>query len=194
MSDAPESTTRGAAHEGERSFDPYRTGSTILWCGFFLVGLAPVEVFWLLREAGRVVTQNALTNSAVLITLALAGYVGLFIYRVAREHQLPPRLALAYGAQCFLLGLVAFSTLSTNDYVGFFNIPSWDLRMLLLAAGACKAIAWAQLFTWVLRYHAMGPDALFKTMPCIFPSARGQRAAGAAGESARARPASTEPR
>ena len=194
MSDAQESTTRDVGHEGERGFDVYRTGSTILWCGFFLAGLAPVEVFWLLREAGRVVTQNALTNSPVLITLALAGYVGLFIYRVAREHHLAHRLALAYGAQSFLLGLVAFSTLSTNDYIGFFNIPSWDLRMLLLAAGVCKAIAWVQLFTWVLRYHALGAEALFNTMPCIFPSARGQRRAPPRDEAAPPQPASPDAR
>ena len=156
--------------------DPWRWPALLLWLMFFLAGLVPEPVFLALREAGGVLTQDALVNSAWLVTLGLAGYVALFGLRRCLEAGLSPAEAQDRALLLGILGLVAFFN---NNLMIFFTAHTYPLmqtRFQVYLVGIGKLVAWWYLVSLLIRYYAFADHTVFARLPAIFPSTRRRQA------------------
>lgn len=153
-----------------RDRDFWRVPAFILWILFFLIGLAPEEVFFWLREAAGVLPQRALVNSYHLITLGLAGYVGLFCYHRCLDAGLSPREAQDRGLQLIVVGLVAFLSVDFRLLVTAHMNPIFQYRLTTYFVGISKLVAWWSLMTLFIRYYAFREDRVFTRIPSLFPS------------------------
>ncbi len=138
---------------------------------FFAVGLYPEWVYDQMRELGQVVSQRAMTNSAWLITLSWAAYLGWFTLARCREAGDSPASASAKAMQVLLLGLTAFMPLRLENIAEYQYIPVPEYRWILYGMISAKCIAWFYLELVVLRYYLFSGHTTFVNMPAFFPSA-----------------------
>jgi hypothetical protein len=155
----------------QNSFDLWRIPILILWTAFFAVGLYPEWVYDQSRELGQVAVQRALTNSAWLISLAWAGYLGWFTLARCREAGDIHAAAAAKGVQVLLLGLTAFMPLRLENIAEIQYIPVPSYRWIVYGTVGAKGIAWLYLVLTILRYYLFSGYMAFINMPALFPSA-----------------------
>lgn len=166
-----------------RRVDGWDFLTLLLWSLFFAAGLVPEPVFVALRTLARVPAHNAFVNSSAVITVALALYFALFVRRCCLNAGLSPGESQGRATQAGLIALVAFLEVPQSGIYSdgrtllYLVIRSQDiadtyLKSVILAAGACKLIAWWYLYSLVLRYHAFGTRDVFVRMATMFPSAR----------------------
>jgi len=156
--------------------DPWRWPALLVWLLFLLAGLVPEPVFFALREAGGVLTQDALVNSAWLVTLGLAGYMGVFALRRCLEAGLSPAEAQDRALLLGVLGLMAFFN---NNLMLFFTAHTYPLmqtRFQVYLVGIGKLLAWWYLLSLLIRYYAFADHTVFARIPAIFPSTRRRQA------------------
>ncbi len=151
---------------------PWRWPMLVLWCAFFLMGLFPEAIYFQIRNAGGVVTQNALVNSPVLLYLGLLVFVTHFAYARCREHGLDPALSRAKALTILVYGMIGFLPMRAEAVVDYAAIPIPAYRNLLLATVALKGLCWAYLFVLVLRYHFLQGAEVFAGLPTLLPSVR----------------------
>jgi hypothetical protein len=153
-----------------RDRDVWRVPAFILWIFFFLIGLAPEEVYFWLREVAGVLPQRALVNSYHLITLGLAGYLGLFCYHRCLDAGLSPREAQDRGLQLTVVGLVAFLSFDFRLLVTAHMNSIFQYRLTTYFVGISKLVAWWALMALFIRYYAFREDRVFAGIPSLFPS------------------------
>lgn len=153
-----------------RSLDLWRFPLFLLWLVFFIAGLAPEPVFVLLREAGGVLTQRALVNSPHAITIALAAYLAIFVYRRCRDAGDLPGVAQDKALQLGVVALVAFMPVDLGAILAAHRAPELQYRLLLYGAGLFKLVAWWSLLPFFIRYYLFRNDHPFSDMHTIFPS------------------------
>lgn len=152
-----------------------------LWFPFFLVGLVPELAFYLIREWGAVPPYTALVNSSAVITLSFAAYVAFFALRRCRDAGLSRPMAQGKALEIGLLALVAFLEIPTKGMafqartlIGVLldiqQLPDRYLQLVVFLVGTTKLVAWAYLFSLVIRYHAFGNRRVFAQIPSMFPS------------------------
>jgi hypothetical protein len=146
-----------------------------LWLVFFMVGLVPELVYTVLREVGHVPTQRALINSPLAITVALAVYLALFVYRQCVETGMSSATAQTRSLQVGVLGLAAFLGMpqggATTETVSLVQaLLSYRLvadptsRSALLISGLTKLAIWWYLLSLMMRYYLFGDTGVFVRM------------------------------
>ena len=158
-----------------RNRDPWRAPALTLWILFFLIGLAPEQAYYWLREFAGVLPQRALVNSYHLVTLGLAAYVGLFSYNRCLEAGLSPREAQDRGLQLTVVGLVAFLSVDFRLVLTAHLNPIFQYRLVTYFVGASKLIAWWSLMALFIRYYGFGDGRAFAGVPSLFPSTRREK-------------------
>jgi hypothetical protein len=148
----------------------WRLPTYLVWCLLFAVGMAPEEVYFLLREASGVTTQRALINSPHMITLTLSGFLGFFTYFRAREAGCSGMLARGKGLQVFCVGLVAFSNIPLAYLFHLDEIQITFYRNLLLGVAIVKFSAWLYALSTLSRYYFFSGSAVYADMPSLLPS------------------------
>jgi len=147
-----------------------------LWLLFLLIGLVP-EVFYIsLRTLGGVVTQHALVNSPHVVQLALAGYLGYFVYLRCIDASIDRETAAGKGVQLAVAGLVAFlptlpETWNSHDLQGLL-LDLILLGPLYMSVILIKLLAWCYLFLVLLRYYFLDGERVLQRMLNLFPSTR----------------------
>lgn len=154
-----------------KSFDFWRIPILALWTAFFAVGLYPEWVYDQMRDLGQVASQRALTNSAWLITISWAGYLGWFTRARCREAEDTHASAAAKGVQVLLLGLTAFMPLRLENIAEYQYIPVPEYRWILYGMITAKCISWLYLVLAIVRYCLFSGYRVFINMPAFFPSA-----------------------
>jgi hypothetical protein len=152
------------------------------WFAFFAIGLAPELFFAAIRNAAGVAPYTALVNSSAVITVGFSVYLALFAYRRCRAAALTPYLAQGKALEVALVALVAFlelpamsATLQTRRtllalLLDLNALHDGYLQSVIIFVSASKLLAWAYLFSLVVRYHAFGNRAVFTLVPSMFPS------------------------
>lgn len=144
----------------------------MLWGVFMVVGLAPDYIFFALRDLGRVLTQNAMTNSVFAITFACSGYYAWFTKHRCMEGGLSRKESRGRAVQIFLIGLLAF--LPVEYTVGLLiksdAIQVRELRILVFMVAPGKIMAWLYLMSLIVLYYLFGIGGIFAQIPSVFPS------------------------
>lgn len=151
--------------------DPWRAAAFGLWEVFFLVGLLPEPVFRVLRDAGAVLPQRAVVNSAYAITVALAIFFAVFAYNQCRGRGLSHGQA---GDKALQYGVVALVAFLPVDFLGVLNVVGNLLvqnKSTIYLSVAAKVVAWLYLMALICKYY-LGDDSAFVRMPSFFPSTR----------------------
>jgi hypothetical protein len=156
-----------------RQRDPWRYAAFLLWAGFFIAGLSPEPVFFLLRQAGGVITQRALVNSPHVITVAFAGYVALFVYHRCRGAGDAPGAAQDKALQMGVVALLAFMPVDLGAVLTAHTTPILEHRVLLYGVALLKLVAWWSLLALFIRYYLFKADGAFAGIGSLFPSTRG---------------------
>lgn len=151
-------------------WDLWTLPAYLLWLVFFLIGFDPEMAYGFAREIGFVVSQNALVNSAHIVTLSLAGYFGYFAYNRCLESGLSKPDAQTQGLQFSILGLIAFLAFSPFQLISYAEIPVAKLRFIVLLVGGTKLFMWFLLLGVVARYYLLGHVNVFASMVSAFPS------------------------
>lgn len=163
---------RFSVDKPQNSFDFWRIPILALWMAFFAVGLYPEWVYDQTRELGQVAVQRALINSAWLVTLAWAAYLGWFTRVRCREAGDTRGAAAAKGVQVLLLGLTAFMPLVRLENIAEYRyIPVPQYRWIIYGVIGAKCIACLYLVLLILRYYLSSGYNAFVNMPALFPSA-----------------------
>lgn len=142
-------------------WDLWTLPAYLLWLAFFVIGFDPEWAYLTARDVGFVVSQNALVNSPHVITLALAGYYGVFAYQRCIECGLRKADAQTQGVQFGILGLIAFLAFSPFELTGYADIPVAKLRFIILLVGGTKLFMWFLLLGVVARYYLLGHTRVF---------------------------------
>lgn len=176
-----------------RKHDLWRAPALALWIVFFLIGLAPEEMFYWLRAFAGVLPQRALINSHHLVTLGLAGYVGLFGYHRCLDVGLSSRDAQDRGLQLTVLGLIAFLAVDFRLLLEAHLNPIFQYRLFTYFVGVSKLVSWWALMALFVRYYGFGDDHAFAGIPSVFPSTRHRKTDVPVQPEARAHSSSLEP-
>lgn len=150
--------------------DVWALPAYLLWLVFFLAGFDPQLTYTLAREAGLVVSQTALVNSPHLVTLALAGYLGVFAYQRCRDVGMEDPDAKARGVQFAILGLIAFLEFSPFELLRLAEFPGMQNRLIVMFVLGAKLFTWLLLLAVVARYYLLGHVHVFANMVSAFPS------------------------
>jgi hypothetical protein len=161
---------RSRVTESSPHRDPWRYPALALWIAFFLVGMAPEEIFYWLRDLSVVLPQHALVNSHHLLTLAMACYVGLFAYHRCTDVGMPLRDAQDRGLQTTIIGLIAFISVDFRLLFSAYSDSFLQYRFVLYFVGFSKLLAWWSLMTIFIRYYGFDDDYAFAGIPSLFPS------------------------
>jgi hypothetical protein len=143
-----------------------------LWMFMFLIGLVPEPLFYLLRDAGDVVSQRALVNSPYLITLALSFYIAIFAFGACRRAGLTILQAQDRALQIGIVALIAFLPIDLNTILEAHSNPLLRARFALYLAAFVKIAAWWYLLTLFIRYYGLNAEDVFAKIPSLFPSTR----------------------
>lgn len=172
-----------AALMGKSARNPWDLFSLCLWGLFFVCGLMPEPVFYLLRDLAAVTTPSALVNSSLAITVSFAAYFAFFVMKRCREAGASVGESQARALQAFVLCLVAFlefpprgSSFEVHTLLQLLltvqELPSPSLQAVVLLVSGCKLLTWLYLLSLVVRYHAYGNRAVFAKSAILLPSAR----------------------
>ncbi|GMW00509.1 MAG: hypothetical protein AMXMBFR84_16460 [Candidatus Hydrogenedentota bacterium] len=137
----------------------------LAWSVFMVVGLYPELFYTLLRQLGRVVTQNALVNSPHFVTVALAAYYGWFTYQRCLESGMPPMHAKARGVQFLVVSSLAFLNFNPAWVVLAGQLPNNGSRIALIGIIIAKLGAWFYLCLLIFRYYMLGQAGVFSEVP-----------------------------
>ncbi len=152
------------------------------WFVFFAVGLVPELFFSAIRDLAGVAPYTALVNSSAVITVGFSIYLALFAFRMCRAAGLTPYLSQGKALEVALVSLVAFLELPAMSAtfqgrrtllalaLDMSSLGDLYLQGVILFVSASKLLAWAYLFSLVIRYHAFGNRTVFTEVPSIFPS------------------------
>ena len=151
--------------------DPWAFPTLLLWLVFMLMGLLPEAVFHALREAGYVLTQDAIVNSPYAITIAFSLFIAYFVYSWCLEAGGSGNEASAKAVQTALVGLLAFLPVPVGLLFQAGDIMNPELRLIVLTLIPFKMLCWLYLLSIPLRYYAFGNRHVGRRMWCIFPSA-----------------------
>ncbi len=153
--------------------DAWTVPTIALWLVYFAAGLFPEGVFWAARQAGGVVTQNAIVNSPSLITVFLGLYLAYFAHQRCLDAGLSHENAMARAIQVGILALIAF--LPYPFYLllspGNLSIPGSGLQRIdelaaVFGLPVAKLLAWLYLLITVARSHlAEGSEVFVKMYP-----------------------------
>ena len=165
--------------EHEPAADPWRFPLLLLWQLVFLIGLVPETVFFVLRRAASVSTFAAMVNSPAMITLSLACYVALFVWRRCREWGVSIGDAAGKSFQFGIFATMAFMVGSFRwDEPGILvllwhirEVPIFFFQAVVFAMAFAKLTAWLYLLIIFFRYYALGQERVFVETASIFPSA-----------------------
>jgi len=149
----------------------WRLATFALWIVFFAVGLLPESVYYTLREAGSVTTQDALINSPYFITVALAAFLGYFSWNRSREELVPEKIAWRTAAQNGIVALLAFLPLPLGLLNQVAEVPLPGVRRFIYGIAALKLGAWGYLFVLMSLYYALGNGRVFAWVAHVFPIA-----------------------
>jgi len=155
-----------------RQYDLWRYATFLLWFVLFLAGLVPEPVFLLLRQAGGVLTQRAIVNSPNALTVALAGYVVLFVYHRCRDVDDSPGAAQDKALQMGVVALLAFMPVDLGSVLAAHKAPVLAQRLMLYGAALFKLMAWWSLLALFVRYYLFRGDRAFAEIASLFPSTR----------------------
>lgn len=164
--------------ENESAADPWRLSLLLLWQLVFLIGLVPETVFILLREAGSVNTFEAMANSPAIITIVLAFYVSLFVWRRCREWDVSLGESAGKALQFGIFAVMAFMVGGLQwDKPGILTllwhireVPIFPLQVVVFAMAFAKLTAWLYLFIMFFRYYALDHERVFVETASMFPS------------------------
>ena len=159
-------------NETGQKWDLWKLPTLFLWLAFFLAGLAPTYVFSALRHYAIVLPQNALINSPHMITIALAGYMAVFVFNRCLAAGASVSDAQDKAIQIGIFAWVAFLPLDFYDVILAYANPLVRNRTIVYFAAAMKLTAWWLLFVMVLRYYLMRGNSLFSGTVCLFPNAK----------------------
>ncbi|MFO7974874.1 MAG: hypothetical protein R6V12_09595 [Candidatus Hydrogenedentota bacterium] len=157
--------------QSKNSIDIWTIPTLTLWLVFFAIGFFPESAFWAARQAGEVVTQNAVINSSSLITVFLSLYLGFFVYLRCLDAGVSRENAIARAIQTGILSLIAF--LPYPFYLllspGDLTIPGsgvYRLDELIAVFGlpVAKLLSWLYLLTVIVRSYLTAGPAVFVTM------------------------------
>jgi len=152
--------------------DVWRFPALLLWLLFFIVGLAPEPVYYLLRQAGGVVPQYAIVNSPQALTVGFAAYLAVFSLNRCRAAGLSLPAAQDRALLVGVLGLAAFLPVDFLRLIQLYLNPETQGRLFVYlnyAAAAVKVAAWWYLLSVMVRYY-LGAEDAFAEIPSIFPS------------------------
>ncbi len=136
----------------------------MLWALCLGVGLVPDKVFYLFRDIAAVPTQRALVNHPMMISVALAIYVALFVLRQCRLLGCEESGAEARALQAGVIALVAFLPGVVDVLFAVGDIADPRLRRFVYLAGAGKLTCWFYLSMLMFRCYALGHHRAFVTM------------------------------
>lgn len=168
----------------ESSFDIWRIPAFGLWVCLFAVGLVPEQSFHVLRALSGVMTQTAMVNSPVLISVSFAAYLACFAYRACRASGQESHVAQTRAVQVGVLALVAFVDVPYRGTAGpsllqlLLQVPHTQFLAqnvtfvisIIVAAAALKLLAWAYLMSLLARYYLLNNRDVFARMLSLFPS------------------------
>ena len=143
----------------------------LLWLVFMFMGLLSELMFYALREAGYVLTQDAIVNSPYAITIAFSLFLAYFVYHWCLEAGGSTHEACAKAVQTGLVGLLAFMPIPVGLFFQAGDIMNLELRLIVLTLIPFKMACWLYLLSIPLRYYALGNRQVCRRMWCIFPSA-----------------------
>ena len=153
-----------------RHHDYWRLPAFMLWLVFFGIGLAPEPVFYRLRAAGLVLTQDAIANSPYFITVTFAAYVGLFCLYACRQYGMSEPVAHNSAVQNGVIALLAFLPFPLELLVQAATVPVVNIRRFIYAAAAVKLCAWTYLLMLFLLYHIFGSGRVFAWLTSLYPT------------------------
>lgn len=142
-------------NETHPKWDLWKLPTLLLWLIFFMVGLAPVYVFNALRDYAGVLTQNALVNSPHMLTIALAGYMTIFVFNRCLAAGASAQEAQEKAIQVGIFAWVAFLPLDFFDVILAYANPLVRNRTIIYFAAAMKLTAWWLLLVMILRYYLL---------------------------------------
>jgi hypothetical protein len=157
--------------QSRSAIDFWTLPTLILWLVFFAMGFFPEGAFWAAREAGGVVTQNAIINSPSLITVFLSLYLGFSVYLRCIDAGVSRENAVARSIQIGILSLIAF--LPYPFYLlltpGDLAIPGsgvYRLDELIAVFGlpVAKILSWLYLLSLIVRSYLSGGTEVFVNM------------------------------
>jgi hypothetical protein len=156
----------------------------LMWALVFAAGLVPDLAFDALRTLAHVAPHKALINSSYAITLAVSGYLAVFVLHRCRDAGAPEPEARSKALLAGCMGLAAFLELPNRGtspfeprtflevWINFRVIPDTYARNVILIAGIGKLFCWWFLFALLLRYYAFSNSNVFRSLPPIAPSHR----------------------
>lgn len=150
----------------------------------------PETVFYALRSASGVVTQNAFVNSSGFITFTFGGFVAYFVWNRCRSAGLSADESAARSVQVAVLALIAFlelprrsgiqeSTTLLREFISYRDIAHVEGQRAVLVVGSAKLIAWFYLYSLFVRYHLLAKRQVFARMFSVFPSSHRKESPGA---------------
>ncbi len=163
-----------------RHWDPWAAPTLGLWYVFLVAGLFPEAVFYVLRDAGNVVTQTAMVNSPWVITVAFASYFAYFAFHAALDGGANRHAAEGRAVQTGLIAMVAFLPLGIGLILETQLMLNPVDRMIVYIVLPPKLLAWLYLLGLIMRFYIAGNREVFARMWCVFPSAKPSGDASAA--------------
>lgn len=158
--------------ETRPKWDFWKLPTLLLWMVFFGAGLAPGTVFEFLRIQGNVLVQNALINSSHMITIALAGYLAMFVFNRCLMAGTSSEEAQDKAIQVAIFAWIAFLPLDFGDVRHAYANPLLRNRTVIYFAAAMKLTAWWLLLSMMLRYYLLRGEQVFSNMICLFPGTK----------------------
>jgi hypothetical protein len=142
---------------------------------FLMVGFAPKQVFLLLREHGGVVTQTAITNNEIVITVAFCAYITAFVHQKCLQADGVGDTAAARASFnavfAGILAFVAFLPLTVGEVRGTIEIGNALDKRIVVSLACAKLLSWLYLYCALLRHYLMGNAQVFAYSLLLVPSA-----------------------
>ncbi len=174
--------------QSQSRWDPWTFPTLLLWFVFMLIGLLPEYVFYALREAGYVLTQDAIVNSPYAITVTFSIFIAYFVHQRCLEAGGSVHEACAKAVQTGLAGLLAFLPVPVGLVFYAGDVLHPDLLLMVAMLISAKMLCWLYLLSIPLRYYGLGNRRVCVHMWCVFPSASWPAREETAGDAGEERP------
>ena len=157
--------------QSHSSRDPWALPTLLLWLVFMFMGLLSELLFFALRDAGYVLTQDAIVNSPYAITIAFSLFMAYFVYHWCLDAGGSAHEACAKAVQTGVVGLLAFMPVPVGLFFQAGEIVNLEVRLIVQTLIPIKVLCWLYLLSIPLRYYAFGNRHVCRRMWCVFPSA-----------------------
>ncbi len=148
------------------------------------IGMMPEIVFFLMRWAGRVVTQDALINSPWVITIGFTAFLVYFTLSRCYDEELP-------GSECWLrallvgvVGMVAFFPFPLGILANVREIPDPWLRKVVYLVAGTKGVTWLYLLCLLARYYLFSNHRVFANLIYVYAYEEDEQLPECSGEDA----------